>query len=72
MQNVVCFKHPTYDGSSSPQLSCKACCGIFLTEIRRQNAAASATLDPMHWLEEKARQAREAVAKVQARYGLNP
>ncbi len=33
MSNVVCIRHPQYDGKVSPILSCVACCKIFLESI---------------------------------------
>lgn len=32
--NVVCIKHPCYDGSIAPLLGCKTCCMIFLAVLK--------------------------------------
>ncbi len=73
MSKLVCFKHPRYVGHESPVLSCKACCSIFIAEIKLQNslkaadtqnaAAATGTFDAKKWLDEKAQEARQAVKK---------
>lgn len=34
---LVCFNHPTYKGKVPPILSCRACCQIFLGEIKRKH-----------------------------------
>ena len=34
MKNVVCLKHRTYDGSSTPDLSCKTCCTKYVAHIK--------------------------------------
>jgi len=31
---VICFRHPHYDGKDSPILTCKTCCGIFVTAMK--------------------------------------
>lgn|GEM_PF-1517420 len=36
MARVFCFKHPHYNGSEAPILSCKTCCGIFVAEVKQQ------------------------------------
>jgi hypothetical protein len=63
--NVRCFKHPQYVGEGTPVLSCKACCGIFISLIKAQNAqaqASSAGKHPQEWLAEKAREAQAKYA----------
>lgn len=73
MNKLVCFKHPHYVGNESPALSCKACCSIFITQIKAQNnakveevtAAAKPTFDAKQWLEEKIQEARQAAVKKQ-------
>ena len=68
---VICFRHPDYDGTSSPVLSCKTCCGLFLAELKRQHAAKGGqAVDTQTWLEDKKRQAREATS--QTDFGFNP
>ena len=32
--NLVCIKHPHYDGGSNPDLSCKTCCSKFVAQVR--------------------------------------
>ena len=67
MQNLVCFKHPEYRGDASPVLSCKACCGIFISEIKAQNLAANGKVaNPREWMERKAKEA-EAATRTMAR-----
>ncbi len=34
---LLCFSHPTYRGKVPPILSCRACCQIFLSEIKRKH-----------------------------------
>ncbi len=71
MTTVICFRHSTYDGSSSPVLSCKVCCGIFIAAIKERNELQSGSVDTRAWLQEKARDARAApLAKVS--FGLDP
>lgn len=31
---LICFRHPQYDGKDSPVLTCKTCCGIFVTAMK--------------------------------------
>jgi hypothetical protein len=33
-KNIVCLRHPRYDGVDSPDLSCKTCCSKFVAKIR--------------------------------------
>jgi hypothetical protein len=35
-KNIVCLKHPRYDGVASPDLSCKVCCSKFVARIRAE------------------------------------
>lgn len=39
MQEVNCIRHRHYKGDAPPELSCKSCCHIFLTEVKRKNKA---------------------------------
>ncbi len=67
MQNLVCFKHSEYRGDTAPSLSCKACCGIFISQIKEQNMAATGTItSPREWIEKKAKEA-EAASRAKAR-----
>lgn len=67
--NLICFRHPDYDGTSSPVLSCKTCCSLFLAELKRRNAAGK-PVDTTQWLEEKTKLAEDAIKE--ARFGFNP
>ena len=70
--NLICLKHPSYDGESSPVLACKTCCSIFIGVIRAKNAQGQ-TIDTQKWLTDKSREAQEAVKKrVHANYGFDP
>ena len=40
MSKLICLQHPKYAGKESPVLSCKTCCGIFVSQIREDNLAA--------------------------------
>ncbi|MCX6104838.1 MAG: hypothetical protein NTY08_03295 [Proteobacteria bacterium] len=42
--NLVCIRHPEYDGAASPVLSCKVCCSIFLAEVRSRQFGSGAEL----------------------------
>jgi hypothetical protein len=44
--NLICFRHPEYQGTSSPVLSCKTCCTIFLAVLKTQ-AEAKGTATPV-------------------------
>ena len=79
--NLICFRHPDYKGASSPVLSCKTCCGLFLTELKRRNAAGN-PMDTTKWLAEKTKMAEDAIKEAnrqeaaaknsQVRFGFNP
>ena len=78
--NLICFRHPDYDGTSSPVLACKTCCSLFLAELKRRNASGN-PMDTTKWLEEKTKMAEEAIKeatrqegqkKQEARFGFNP
>lgn len=32
---VLCFQHPNYKGKDAPDISCKTCCHIFISEVKR-------------------------------------
>lgn len=32
---LICIKHPKYKGKTPPVLACKACCKIFLSEVKK-------------------------------------
>lgn len=70
--NLICFKHPSYDGETSPVLACKTCCGIFIGAIKAKNEKGL-PVDTHKWLEDKSRQAQEAVKnRALAGNGFNP
>ncbi len=77
MANVVCIQHREYDGTTSPVLSCKTCCGIFIAQVKETNGK-EASMDPAKWLESKTREAERASSastKKQAQqtnFGFNP
>jgi len=54
MGQVVCIRHPKYEGKESPVLSCKTCCSIFIAAIK----AKQPQQDINEWLEQKVREAR--------------
>lgn len=62
MKNVYCFKHPEYRGEGTPVLSCKTCCGIFISLIKEQNASAQPAMTPKDWIAEKTREAQAKFA----------
>ena len=62
MKNLRCFSHPKYQGEGSPVLTCKTCCGIFISLIKEQNATAQAPQNPRDWLAAKAREAQAKYA----------
>ncbi len=39
---LVCFTHSSYRGKNPPILSCRACCQIFLGEIKRKHRSGEA------------------------------
>lgn len=53
---VVCIRHPKYKGQGAPVLSCKACCGLYVAEIR---AKQTQEFEPTKWLEQKVEEARK-------------
>lgn len=59
MNNVICFRHPGYDGKSSPSLSCKTCCTKFLGELKRKNNTEGE--NTTKWLQEKTKMAEDAI-----------
>ena len=36
--NIVCLRHPKYNGIDSPDLNCKFCCSKFVERIRAEQA----------------------------------
>ena len=47
--NLVCMRHPKYDGVESPDLACKVCCSKFVERIRaEQSNLFEVTSKPRH------------------------
>lgn len=61
---LVCIKHPKYDGNTSPVLSCKTCCGIFIGVIKERSASRQ-NADAYKWIEDKVRQAAKTTVQRQ-------
>ena len=59
MDNLICFRHPDYDGKTSPVLSCKTCSGKFLAELHRLDGVS----DSAAWLAKKTKEAEEIVRR---------
>jgi hypothetical protein len=49
MARVLCFRHPQYTGQTSPDLSCRACCSIFIEAIKAERDRQSAE-DAKAWV----------------------
>lgn len=41
MRNLVCISHPEFDGQSTPNLLCKACCSIYVSAIKQEQKASA-------------------------------
>lgn len=70
--NVICFRHPEYQGTTTPVLSCKTCCSLFIAAIK---AKTPVKVDADMWLKEKSREAvatREEGTAKRASYGFDP
>lgn len=39
MENVRCIKHRDYTGQTAPVLSCKTCCSIYISAIKKMQLA---------------------------------
>ena len=46
-----CLKHPKYNGKTPPDLRCKACCNIYVLEIKRISSERAVNM--VQWLESK-------------------
>lgn len=64
--NIVCIKHPKYDGKSSPELSCKACCSKYIHVIRSEKQKEFVAWTPTLTPEAKARldQAKRSIDEI--------
>ena len=51
MSDLICIRHPRYEGGHAPDLSCKTCCSIFIERIKTEQA------------DRKARRAERAAAR---------
>ena len=45
MRNLVCISHPEFDGHSTPNLLCKACCSIYVSAIKSEQKSSAAKKD---------------------------
>lgn len=54
MSKIVCLKHKTYQGDSSPDIQCNVCCKIYIEKIKVKNKENEEKL--FYSLEEKERQ----------------
>ena len=71
--NLVCFRHPDYDGKERPQLSCKACCSIFVHALKeRVHSGQTAEVDTKKWIDEKRDQAGRQEKSGDPKFGFNP
>ena len=50
MGTLHCIRHPKYDGTGTPILSCRTCCERFVTRIK---AGQPADFDVVKWLKDK-------------------
>lgn len=72
--NLICIRHPHYDGNSSPVLTCKTCCSLYIAAVKEKNGMSSPGQKPASesdWLKEKKREAEAAMAK-RSHAALNP
>lgn len=51
MDQIICFSHPEYSGSSSPELSCEQCCKIYVSAMR--NKKTMKNIEISQWLKDK-------------------
>lgn len=62
--NLVCIRHPQYQGKGSPDLTCKTCCSLYISIVKTRNSTNSAantsnlttpnkTPDETAWLKQK-------------------
>ena len=33
---LICIKHPFYNGENQPELTCKTCCTIFICKVKKR------------------------------------
>ena len=59
MNNLVCFRHPHYEGDSPPDLGCKLCCSKYISALREaQNKRGANLINPAKCLASKKRPPR--------------
>ncbi len=72
MKKIVCFRHPQYNGISSPDLSCRTCCTHYIEKISLQNdqqtSAAPNSFDASQWIENKIKDRRRAKSSIGGRF----
>lgn len=71
--NLVCIRHPHYDGNTSPVLTCKTCCSLYIAVVKEKNGVSAApqkAVSETEWLKEKKREAE--MARSSRNGGLNP
>ncbi len=49
--NIVCLRHPSYQGSGNPDLDCLICCEAYVRELKLKKVQNY--LDITQWLESK-------------------
>jgi hypothetical protein len=67
MKNLVCLRHPEYNGKNAPNLSCRNCCSIYVEAVKdeiKSSKTIEAAQDVVHkhiepktvenWLQKKA------------------
>jgi len=57
MARLVCLTHRDYDGKDAPQLTCKNCCSIYISEIKKLQVSKS--VDTQYWVESKIKSGTE-------------
>lgn len=45
MGSISCIKHPRYNGKTSPVLSCKTCCSLFIHNIKKTREEEQKTVE---------------------------
>ena len=75
MAKVFCFKHPQYNGAEAPILSCKTCCGIFVSVVKEQAqkmTAPSSDMNMADWFDSKKKQSTVTRQQANTKPGFNP
>ncbi len=72
MKRVVCFRHPRYNGTTSPDLSCRTCCTYYIetisTAIDSNTHAQDGSFDAHQWIENKTKDRRRAKSAIGGRF----